>query len=132
VVTPLPKATAVKITAGLLVVLLAAGILHDLFPASAALIAAALVPVVVGIGICAVIAFGQRLAFLIYAVLCVGFLFQLAVSATMLHSTFAGFVWNATLRATVVAAILVLFSQLARRWLVTAGKRAVFNSHIRL
>jgi hypothetical protein len=123
----------VKVAVGLLVALLAAGPVHDLFPdpASARLIAAVLVAVVVGIAICTAIALGKRRAVFIYVVLFVGFLVQLALSATMLHSNFADFVWNATLRATAVAAILLLFSQLARSWFAATDERpVVFHPHM--
>ena len=125
--TPPPRPTSVKLTVGLIVALLVAGPVHDLFPdpASAALIAAVLAAVVVGIGICTAIALGKRRAVSIYVVLVVGGLFQLALSATVLHSNFADFVWNATLRATAAAAIVLLFSQSARSWFAVADERPV-------
>ncbi len=125
--TTSPRHTPVKLTVGLIAALFAAGPLHDLFPgpAAAAIIAAGLVAVVVGTGICTTIAFGKRRAVFICAVLLAGFLVQLELSATMLHAGFAGFVWNATLRATAVAAILLLFSQLARIWYAATDQRRV-------
>ena len=94
-----------KLTVGLIVALFAAGPLRDLFPGpvSAALIAAGLVAVVVGIAICTAVALGRRRAAFIYVVLFVGFLSQLALSASLLHNDLAGLVWNATLRATAAA-----------------------------
>ena len=126
-VTPPPRATSVKLTVGLIVALFAAGPLRDLSPgpASAALIAAGLVAVVVGIAICTAVALGRRRAAFIYLVLFVGFLSQLALSASMLHNNLAGYVWNACLRATAAAALLLLLSQLARIWLAAADRRPV-------
>jgi uncharacterized membrane protein len=131
VTTPPARPTSVKAAICLLVLDLIAGIVYNLLrphPTWINLIAAVMVSAVVGGGICAAIAYGRRWAVYVYAVLNVGGLLVLVVSAMDIHHSPAVFVWVATHMAVEVAALVLLFSPSARSWFAAFDSRpATFN-----